>query len=289
MAIYNISNSVLSVSISDIGGELLSIKMGEHEFLWGRDEKYWSSSSPLLFPAVGRLRDGVWMDGEDEYTMPVHGFARSMKMRAVAMRDFAEFTLTDNKETKKMYPYSFALRRRFKLAKNAILESITVSNTDRRNIYFGLGLHPGFMLPEGNARLSLGCRGDTRRMLLSPRFIMSGESEPYALEDGKYITLQNSLFDNDAIILNNVISATIESDASSKKIKLICPDAHYFGFWQPMHAPDTPFVCIEPWQSLPAREKPDATEPDQISERDGFVCLAPGESYTYNCRMEFEL
>ena len=286
MKTYTIKNDYITLELSEIGGEPLSIKMGDHEYLWHRDAKYWSSSAPLLFPSVGRLRGGEWCDGADTYSMGTHGFARHQQMKAVAMRDFAEFTLTDNEESHKSYPYSFTLRRRFKLAKNSILETITVTNTDSRDIHFGIGLHPGFMIPEGRARLSLELSEEPRRQLLSPAFLMADKDEPYALRDGKYIDLDNSLFDNDAIILTGVKSATLESPDSERSVTVIFPDAKYVGFWQPDHS-DAPFLCIEPWQSLPASDAPAGSPADQISERKGFVTLAPGASYNFSCTFIF--
>ena len=286
MKTYTIKNDYITLELSEIGGEPLSIKMGDHEYLWHRDAKYWSSSAPLLFPSVGRLRGGEWCDGADTYSMGTHGFARHQQMKAVAMRDFAEFTLTDNEESHKYYPYSFTLRRRFKLAKNSILETITVTSTDSRDIHFGIGLHPGFMIPEGHARLSLELSEEQRRQLLSPAFLMADKDEPYALRDGKYIDLDNSLFDNDAIILTGVKSATLESPDSERCVTVIFPDAKYVGFWQPDHS-DAPFLCIEPWQSLPASDAPAGSPADQISERKGFVTLAPGASYNFNCTFIF--
>ena len=286
MKTYTIKNDYITLELSEIGGEPLSIKMGDHEYLWHRDAKYWKSSAPVLFPTVGRLRGGEWRDGDVTYPMGNHGFARHQQMKALAMRDFAEFTLTDNEESRKSYPYSFTLRRRFKLAKNSILETITVTNTDSRDMHFGIGLHPGFMIPEGRARLSLELAEEPKRQLLSPAFLMADEDEPYALRDGKYIDLENSLFDNDAIILTGVKSATLESPDSERSVTVIFPDAKYVGFWQPDHS-DAPFLCIEPWQSLPASDAPAGSPADQISERKGFVTLAPGASYNFSCTFIF--
>ncbi|MBQ4141450.1 MAG: aldose 1-epimerase family protein [Clostridia bacterium] len=287
MNIYTISNDYLTVKLSEIGGEPISIVMNGHEYLWHRDPAYWKSSAPLLFPAVGRLRGGEWTDGGRSFAMGTHGFARHQKMSAVALRDYAEFTLKDNAETHESYPYSFSLRRRFKLAKNALLETVTVSNTDDRNIYFGIGLHPGFMLPEGRARLSLECSDQPERQLLSPRFFMADQTEPYPLSEGRYIEIDNSLFDNDAIILSGIKTATLESPDSERSVTVSFPDANYVGFWQPMNT-DAPFLCIEPWQSLPASDAPEGTPADEISERKGFIELAPGKSYCFNCAFIFK-
>ncbi|MGM9643015.1 MAG: hypothetical protein ACI3XI_07380 [Eubacteriales bacterium] len=286
MAEYIIKNNYLSVTLSDVGGEPMSIKAADHEYLWQRDPKYWCSCAPLLFPTVGRLRDGVWMDGDTICSMACHGFARSKRMEAVAMRDFAEFTLKDDAETRAAYPYSFVLRRRFKLAKNSLLETVTVTNTNDREMPFGIGLHPGFILPEGRAQLSLETSGEVRRHLLSERFLMAGKDVAYPLREGKYIDLDNSLFDNDAIILSGIKSATLESKDDERSVTVVFPDAPFVGFWQPMHS-DAPFLCIEPWKTLPASDAPEGSAPDRISERKGFVKLAPGASYNFNCMMIF--
>ncbi len=287
MKTYIIKNDFLTLELSEKGGEPISIKSADgYEYLWCRDAKYWSSSAPVLFPTVGRLRGGEWADGEKIYKMSNHGFARHLLMKAVAMQDFAEFTLRDSAESRECYPYAFTLRRRFKLAKNAILETITVKNEDARDMFFGIGLHPGFMIPEGRARLALECHATPERQLLAPSYQMADKAEPYLLEDGKYITLNNSLFDNDAIILTGVTSATLESPDSPRSVTVIFPDAPYVGFWQPDHS-DAPFLCIEPWQSLPASDAPVGSPADQICQRKGFVRLAPGEVYNFNCRFIF--
>lgn len=286
MRTYIIRNDFLTLELSEIGGEPVSIRLGDHEFLWHRDPEYWESSAPLLFPAVGRLREGVWAAGDEIYPMGIHGFARHQRMNAVALRDFAEFTLKDNDETRRSYPYAFTLRRRFKLAKNSLLESITVTNGDKRDIYFGIGLHPGFMIPEGRARLALDCFEEPQRQLLSSSRFMAGKSEPYPLREGRYIDLDNSLFDNDAIILSGVRAATLESPDSPHRVTVSFPDAKYVGFWQPDHS-DAPFICIEPWRTLPSSDAPAGAPPDQISQRKGSVRLEPGSSYSFGCTYIF--
>jgi galactose mutarotase-like enzyme len=286
MITYTINNEILTVTLAETGGEILSVKKDGCEYIWHRDPAYWRSSAPLLFPTVGRLRGGVWTHEGNTYEMGAHGFARHQAMQAIALRDYAEFSLKDNEETRKSYPFAFSLRRRYKLAKNALIETVTVTNTDNCDIFFGIGLHPGFMLPEGAPRLSLDCFEEPRRQLLSPRFLMADESEPYALRDGKYIDVENSLFDNDAIILSGVRGVTLESPDSERSVSVSFPDAKYVGFWQPMHT-DAPFICIEPWQSLPASDAPEGTPADDICERKGFIRLEPGKSYNFTCTFIF--
>ena len=52
-------------------------------------------------------------------------------------------------------------------------------------------------------------------------------------------------------------------------------DFPYFGIWH-MPKTDAPYVCLEPWSSLPGRQ--DITE--DLSCRSDLISLAPGKEYT---------
>jgi galactose mutarotase-like enzyme len=48
-------------------------------------------------------------------------------------------------------------------------------------------------------------------------------------------------------------SVSLRSDKGSRSVTLSYPDLPYLGLW---HAPksDAPYLCIEPWTSLPSRQ-----------------------------------
>ena len=52
-------------------------------------------------------------------------------------------------------------------------------------------------------------------------------------------------------------------------------DAPLFAIWSP-EGKDAPFVCIEPWHSLPSAEN----DPQEWNERAAAVCLAPGKRWS---------
>ena len=72
---YTIENQFLKVSADDLGGELSSVysKKTNTEYLWQRDEKYWTGSACNLFPICGRLTDGKYVYNGREYTLAIHG------------------------------------------------------------------------------------------------------------------------------------------------------------------------------------------------------------------------
>ena len=47
-----ISNSVLTVGVSEHGAELQSIQKNGKEYLWQGDTRFWGRRSPVLFPIV---------------------------------------------------------------------------------------------------------------------------------------------------------------------------------------------------------------------------------------------
>lgn len=300
---FVLDNGILRAVFRQTGGEPISLSVhdGENvtELLWNGDEKYWGEHAPLLFPTVGRLRGGSWICRGREFRLGIHGFARFLSPEHIENdkeNHSVSFFFRDNPTTAESYPFRFDLCRSFRLDGNKMISRVTVKNTDSVILPFSVGLHPGFILPSDKSRLKLEYSEPPRRLLLSDNFFMSGEAEPYPLRDDRYIDIDNSLFDHDAIILTNVTSVTLESaefaessSSQNKKtphsVRISCPDAATFGFWQPAHT-DAPFICIEPWRGLPSFDAPDGTLPDNAMTRPGTNLLHPGEEFTFLCETE---
>ena len=86
--IIKIENSELSVSVSTLGAELMSVSgKGGTEFLWNGDKNVWSGRAPLLFPICGGLKDDKFTYNGKEYTLPKHGFARHLEFEGEALSE----------------------------------------------------------------------------------------------------------------------------------------------------------------------------------------------------------
>jgi len=68
---------------------------------------------------------------------------------------------------------------------------------------------------------------------------------------------------------------TLCSDKDSRKVRVTYPDMDYLGIW---HRPksDAPYICIEPWSSLPSRKN----VVEEFSTQDNLISLAAGKIYT---------
>ncbi len=83
------------------------------------------------------------------------------------------------------------------------------------------------------------------------------------------------MFDIDAVILENTSkTVVIKNDKTEKSITIDFPNFDYLGFW---HKPktDAPYVCIEPWTSLPSRNG----VIEEFTKQENLVKLAPKSVY----------
>ena len=73
---YTLKNDQLSVIVDTFGAEMHSIQHDDIEYLWQADPKFWGRHAPVLFPIVGKLKNGQYHYNEQTYQMGGHGFAR---------------------------------------------------------------------------------------------------------------------------------------------------------------------------------------------------------------------
>lgn len=283
---HTIQNEFMTVTAAERGAELQSILSADGtEYLWQGNPAYWRGRALNIFPYVARLNEGrYYLDGQ-LHEMGIHGFARHRDFRlAESNGTKMVFELASDPETYAQYPRHCVFRIVYSLREN-ILETIyEVDNLDTRVMYFGLGGHPGFQVPlaKGKAfedyRLRFENPCSPRRVQFSPSCFVTGEQTPYALEDGQVISLRHELFDDDAIVLTGMDrTVTLEAEGDPHSITVSYPQMDYVGFWHKPHS-DAPYVCIEPWCSLPAAEGGITV----LEEQKDLIRLEPGKTYR-NC------
>ncbi len=260
--LMTIENTYLQLTVDTLGAQMMHIRSSDGvEYLWQGDPRYWKNRAPVLFPLVGRQTEDSYSLKGRKYPMGLHGFAKSCEFRTAEQSETGlVLELVSDASTKEQYPFDFCFRVGYALEKNKIAISYSVENLSRETMPFGLGAHPGFRVPleEGERfedyclEFSQTCQPD--RVGFSPALFLGGPDTAYPLVEGRKIPLDHSLFDTDAIILKNMArQVTLSSRVSHRAITLSYPDMPYLGLW---HAPKTeaPYVCIEPWMSLPARQ-----------------------------------
>lgn len=278
-----IRNSAMTVTVDELGAQLMSITAADGtEYLWNGDSAYWAGRAPVLFPYVGRLTDGRYTFGGQEYRMDRHGFARHAEFTVVtAGRDHVTLHIEDTPETRKIYPFAFHFNVTYVLEDNTLVVVFSTENMDKKTMFFGLGGHPGFRVPleEGkdftDYRLTFAEPCQPCQVLLSEDCMLSGLEALYPLANGVDLPLRHDLFDRDAVILKNFTRRlTLSAGEGTRGITLDCPKMRYMGVWH-MPRTDAPYVCLEPWVSLPSREG----VVEDLSQQFDLISLAPRQRY----------
>lgn len=273
----------ITLEINELGAQLTRVydsKTGT-EYLWLGDPAYWTGHAYILWPFVGRQQDGKYTYKGKTYEMKMHGLAR---YSTFAVTDRTEssvtFTLCSDEETKKVYPFSFVFSVRYSIEGNTVTETVLVENKDSVDLPYGFGGHPGFNVPLEKGPVftdyyvEFPDAGDMKRLLFSPRFLMSGEEEETDTLSGNRMPLHHDLFDNDAVVLSNTgFRAVIKSDKGERAVEVDYPGCPWCGIWHAVKK-DAPYVCIEPWWTLPG---PDGVVLD-FETAEGLFHLAPGKS-----------
>lgn len=282
--IYTLQNQKLKVNISTLGAELQNIllKSDNTEYLWQGNPEFWSGKAYNLFPICGRLLDGKYTFNDSVYEMGIHGFLRSSETYVSAhTSDSITFTLTENEDIFKIYPFKFRLDITYILDDTKIITRFNVLNTDSQNIYFSVGGHPGFNVPlcDGEDFSDYFLEFDTvsplKLIKMSKRGLLLDSTVPFSLENGKILRLSHGMFDFDALFFTDISPAiTLKSVKSDKKVRLEYDGFQNIGIW---HTPNSkaPYVCIEPWTSLPAYD----FKTDDLASKYQMTSLAPSQSY----------
>lgn len=296
--IYTLKNSEMEVQVSSKGGELVSMKDADKtEYIWIGDATYWKRHAPQLFPCIGRLTNNQYKMDRALHEMGQHGFLRDYELTKVESEEqdivldgvadpagaaSLHLQLTSDASTRQLYDRDWTVDIFYRLCGKTLSVKFQVRNRDVRTMRFGYGIHPGFNVPLNPAlrfedyRLDFHEVSTPKQMELTERYTISGGMHDYALADGRYLPLQHSLFDHDAIILKDMPhTVTLGSQKDEKKVTVTFPDMPYLGIW---HAPETdaPFVCIEPWSSLPSTDG----VIDEFETKPDFITVEPEETYT---------
>ena len=226
-----IQNAEATVTCRTHGAELLSYKtFAGKEYMWQKDPAYWAKTSPILFPYIGAVPETVTIHGT-EYAIPRHGFVKDVEFDVAEQGDDYVVLSTGTSDfTKPIYPYDFRFTVTFRLKGSALEVTYGVSNLGNEEMPFLIGGHPAFFCPMEDGEQF------TDYML---RF--EDENVPD-------LHLQYPMFDNDAILYENLTHRTVRliSSKTEKGIQFDFPGYESVAFWTPIKK-DAPFLCIEPW------------------------------------------
>ena len=285
--IFTIQDAKASASIDSLGAQLISYQDAEgQEYIWQRDPKYWANCSPILFPAVGRVRNGKTLINGTWYEMPLHGFVKTTEFELISQTPTqVVLSMSDSETTRKMYPFAFCLEVSYSLADGVLTMECKVKNTDSRELPFFIGTHPGFVCPlkdgekfedyvlEFEKTETCGYRAFDGA---NNQFDMTGY-KPFP-GDGIQIPLTYDLLMNDAIWFDKPVSrsVSIKNPSTGKGVSVAYPDYDTVAFWTAAEK-QAPYICVEPWNGSAAC----SDEDNEFIHKNHLQTLQPGEDKSY--------
>ena len=282
--IHSIQSDLLYVDINEVGAELVSLfsKKTNTEYLWQGDPLSWNRTAPVLFPIVGRLKDGKYSYNGKSYNMPLHGFVMDAPF-TVDRADASSlvFTCEDTQKNRAIYPFSFTFQVIFTLKWNVLETIYHVVNKTNGPMYFSFGSHEGYRCPRlagetfEDYYLEFDHDNDYMNSGVSPNGLLTGESEPI-INNGRRLPLSNGLFANDSLVFTDIPSGKVilGSNKSPAKVEIYYEDAPNLVVWT---IPNVPFICIEPWHGLPDFEDSDG----DFTKKPGIIKIDKGDAFSW--------
>ena len=147
---------------------------------------------------------------------------------------------------------------RYTLDGNALKKEHIVKNTSDSVMYYEVGGHDAYTLCwedgekitdyyvefEGTDALS--------RIVTDENVMLTADRVSVPLTDGR-LPISRELFANDAVMTEGLPfrTATIASSKNHRRVTMDFTDFDYFAVWSPYKDFEVPFVCLEPWSTLP--------------------------------------
>lgn len=280
--VVTIANGTASASIDSLGAQLTSLKLGDREYLWQGDSRWWGKHAPVLFPIVGTLRDGHATSAQGEVTLGRHGFARDVEHEVVAQDESSvTFEIRDTPQTREKFPYAFRLNMTYALTGEASLtQTFRVENTGDVTLPFSVGGHPAFNVPApgtANERFADYEIAFTEAWTCEAPKIAEGglltyDTAALAVDHSDTMPLTHELFADDAVMLTDVPGGTLtlRSRVSGHGVRIDFADFKYIGIWSALG--DAPFVALEPWTGHATL----TSEDDVFEHKRDITLLEPG-------------
>lgn len=237
-------------TILSLGAEAVEWKVEGKNLLWTADPAIWARTSPVLFPIVGRARNGhISVDGRS-YPMGIHGFAASSLFEVIdRSEDVVRLRLVDNEATRAAFPFPFRLDVGYRLAPGSLIVSFAVENPGAAPLPYALGLHPGFVWPfargqRDDYRIEFEHAERAEVPVITPQGLFSSKPRPVPMT-GRFLRLSEDLMSREALCFLGARSRWIRFVApDGAAIRMEMENFSHFALWSRAGAP---FLSMECW------------------------------------------
>jgi len=190
---------------------------------------------PILFPICGNLNTSSSVFGKDYSQLMQHGFARDLQWQYLFNENGKSLRLflSENKKTKKCFPFDFELIIEVTLKINCLEFEITIHNKTDISMPINFGLHPYFNVSDFKNLEFIGyplnCQNQEKNIISN------------TLDELKNINLGVDL------LMYTSGKSTFRDNSFKRQVTLNHPYPFDLGvIWSD---PPRRMICIEPWTS----------------------------------------
>ena len=245
------------------------------ELLW-QAGPVWPRHAPVLFPIVGRLKDDRLLHDGVGHRMTQHGFARDRRFTCLEHGPLdCRLSLADDHETRALYPFAFRFDIAYALEDNSLVVRYLLSNPGNDVLPASLGAHPAFRWPlaDGIPKDAHELEFDAEEPAPVRRLdngLLKPETFPSPVE-GRRLRLNESLFAEDALILDHPASTSVRYTApGAPVIEVSWAGFEQLGLWSKGGGD---FLCIEPWYGFSSPVDFDG----DFADKPGLLHIPPGQ------------
>ena len=240
-----LDNGILQLELTNLGGEMASLKWHGKDILYKGDGPYWKGKNPTLFPFISGYKGDEYILDNKAYSCEKHGFIRQSKLDIVTNNENeVTMRLCDNEYTIKRYPFKFQYGITYSLDNNKVLIDYEIVNKDHIDMPFTFGIHPGFIVSDFNkARIIFN---DDKEARLFKYQEGVEETVPLGVYEGS--KLINDICNLETVMLKDIKSKEIILETEEYSVKVDISKFKYLAFWTANK--DANYLCIEPWISM---------------------------------------
>ena len=185
----------------------------------------------------------------------------------------ATFLLKSSSETLDVYPFDFEFRVRFTLEERKINVTYKVTNLTNSDMYYSVGSHEGFAVPEGLEEYDIVFEkaGDYYSTNLEGGLL--DDTKTLMVEGSDTLPLKTDYFKVDTLIFESIESKSVRlrKKDGEREIKISFQGFDHLMLWTVMGAK---FICIEAWNGLSDSKNTDKN----LKTKKGIKTLEPSSS-----------
>ena len=276
-----LKNNKYEVVLNSLGAEINSFRVLKNgtQLVFEGPTEVWKYHAPVLFPHVGRIKDGFYTYKEKKYSLVNNGMSRDMEHKVIAQDEKSvTFELTESEETFPKFPWKFSLKTYYELKDDGLIFTTTVTNTDSSEMLFSLGSHTAFCCPRNtdaagttnsDYQYEFEVKEPLTTVLLNSEAQLACDEDGtapctklYGEKDAGIIPINEKGFGNGHFFTkfsSNWVGLRNKKDNSL--IKVNCENYPYLMVWQGGNGAEgisgNGFNCIEPWYGTADAENTD--------------------------------